>query len=248
MKTITAILVDDEISNLKGLEHKLEKLFPEIEIIDTFQSPEEAILVIQRSSPDLLFLDIEMPRINGFELLTHLTDINFKTIFVTAYSTYAIDAFKQNALDYILKPIDNDDLKIAVNKAIDVIKKEKVNEYNQTLIHVLTDKIKGSNKIIVPTVKGISFYKPEEVVRMEGIDGYTHVYLKTGSKIMSSYSIGKYEKQLNPHAFFQCHRSHIINVEYISEFLNEGYVILDTTHKVPVSKAKRKQFLNLDFN
>ena len=248
MKTITAILVDDEISNLKGLERKLEHLFPEIDIIHSFQSPEEAIEGIKNTPPDILFLDIEMPRINGFQLLTQLKEIAFKTIFVTAYNTYAIEAFKQNALDYILKPIDNDELKLAVNKAVHIVREEELQTHNKKLIHVLTDKVKGLNKIIVPTVKGISFYKPEEVIRLEGKEGYTYVYLKTGDKVLSSYSIGKYEKQLNSEGFFQCHRSHIVNIEFITDFLNEGYVLLNNTHKVPISKAKRKQFLNLYLN
>ncbi|MEE9363836.1 MAG: LytTR family DNA-binding domain-containing protein [Cellulophaga sp.] len=247
MKTITAILVDDEISNLKGLQQKLEKLFPQIKILNTFQKPEEAIKVINNTPPDILFLDIEMPRINGFELLSRLIDVDFQVIFVTAYSEYAIEAFKKNVIDYILKPIDDENLIIGVNKALKIIKKENLTENNVKLIQLLTEQIKGNNKIIVPTIKGISFFPEEDVVRLEGFEGYTKVYLKNNDIVTSSYSIGKYEKQLQKMNFYQCHRSHLINIKYISEFLNEGFVVLEDNHKVPVSKVKRKHFLNMNF-
>lgn len=245
MKNITAILVDDEISNLKGLENKLTKMFPEIQILDAFQSPEEAILGIEEHRPDLLFLDIEMPRMNAFELLSRLDEICFKIIFVTAYSTYAIEAFKQNALDYILKPIDNTDLIQAVGKAKALIEQEQLNEHNQKLINVLTENAHIQNKVIVPTVKGMRFFKADDVIRLEGVDGYTQVYLTSGKKMMSSYSVGKYAQQLNSKLFFQCHRSHIININHVTEFLNEGSVILIENHQVPVSKSRRDDLLDL---
>lgn len=246
MKTITATLVDDEISNIKGLSKKLEKLFPEIEILNSFQQPEEAIKAINKTAPDILFLDIEMPRINGFELLSRLTNVNFQVIFVTAYSEYAIEAFKSNIVDYILKPIEDDNLITGVNKALDIIKKEATSENNTKLIKLLTDQIKSNNKIVVPTIKGISFFSQEDIIRLEGFEGYTKVYLKNGNTITSSYSIGKYEKQLAENNFYQCHRSHLINIKYITEFLNEGFVILENNHKIPVSKIKRKHFLDMN--
>jgi two-component system LytT family response regulator len=113
MENFTAILVDDEISNLKGLQLKIEKLFPDIKITGAFQKPEVAIERIAELKPNILFLDIQMPRMNGFELLSKLKAVDFQVIFVTAYSDYAIAAFKQNAVDYILKPIENDHLKTA---------------------------------------------------------------------------------------------------------------------------------------
>src|SRR5690606_2748098 len=122
MNNITAILVDDEISNLKGLQKKIEILFPEIQILGAYQKPEEAIIALEKQEVNILFLDIQMPRINGFELLSKLKDVNFQVIFVTAYNEYALEAFKKSAIDYVLKPIDNNDLVIAINKALDVIK------------------------------------------------------------------------------------------------------------------------------
>ncbi len=138
MKKIKAILVDDEDSALKGLMNKVEKLFPAIDILSIYQKPEDAIVAINNLEPDLVFLDIEMPRMNGFELLSELKHINFQVIFVTAYSEYALEALKQSAIDYLLKPVDDIDLKRAVNKALQIINEKKQNESNSNLVSLLS--------------------------------------------------------------------------------------------------------------
>ncbi|MBB3124770.1 two-component system LytT family response regulator [Mesoflavibacter sabulilitoris] len=243
MSQLTAILVDDEISNLKGLEKKLNTFFPEIEIAGMFQSPEDAINAINATQFDVLFLDIQMPRIDGFELLTRLKHINFQIIFVTAYSDYAIEAFKQSAVDYILKPIDNDDLKVAVQKALANISSEKEKQSSSKLLDLLSDTVK-KNKVIVPTSKGISFIPEEEVMHLEGYEGYTKIHLTNKSMLTSSYNLGKFEKALGS-KFFKCHKSHIINLEHVRHFENEGYIVLDNDYRVPISKTNKKAFLNL---
>ncbi|WP_336127140.1 LytR/AlgR family response regulator transcription factor [Mesoflavibacter sp. CH_XMU1422-2] len=243
MSQLKAILVDDEISNLKGLEKKLKTLFPEIEISGMFQSPEDAVSAINTTQLDILFLDIQMPRIDGFELLSRLKHINFQIIFVTAYSEYAIEAFKQSAVDYILKPIDNDDLKIAVQKALSNIVSEKEKQSNSRLLDLLSETVK-KNKVVVPTSKGISFIPEEEVMHLEGYEGYTRIHLIDGTTLMSSYNLGKFEKTLGA-IFFKCHKSHIINLEHVRHFENEGYIVLDTDYRVPISKTNKKAFLKM---
>ena len=241
MSTLTAILIDDEISNLKGLEQKLGKLFPDIVIENTFQKPEEAIKVLQKQQPDVVFLDIEMPRINGFDLLAQLEIVDFQVIFVTAYSEYAIEAFKQNAVDYVLKPIDDAELINAVNKALHIIKTKSELESNHKLVNLLTSTI-SSNKIIVPTQKGMSFIPQEEVLHLEGYEGYTKIHLIDGKTIMSSYNLGKFEKLLNA-TFFKCHKSHVVNLEKVRHFENEGYLVLEDNQRVPISRTNKKAFL-----
>lgn len=244
MTKLTTILVDDEISNLKGLEKKLNTLFPEIEIAGKFQIPEDAITNIEKEQPEILFLDIEMPRMNGFELLSKLRIVNFQVIFVTAYSEYAIEAFKKSAVDYILKPIDNDDLKEAVNKALKNISLERDQDSNANLVELLSENIFKKNKVIVPTAKGVSFIPEEEVMHLEGYEGYTRIHLIDSTMIMSSYNLGKFEKLLSS-KFFKCHKSHIVNLERVRHFENEGYIVLDTDYRVPISKTNRKAFLEL---
>ncbi|MGK0446472.1 MAG: two-component system LytT family response regulator [Polaribacter sp.] len=244
MNNITAIIVDDEITNLKGLQKKINNLFPEIEIIATHQNPEEAIVNIEERQPDILFLDIEMPRIDGFELLSRLRNINFQIIFVTAFSEYAIEAFKKYAIGYILKPIDNEDLIESVNKAKENIKLKIENTKNIKLLQFILENNSNGKKLIIPTIKGVSFIPEKEVIHIEGFDGYTKIHLIDNSKIVSSYNIGKYEK-MTSNIFYKCHKSHIVNLEKVRHFENDGFIVLENKKRVPVSKTKRKEFINL---
>ncbi|AUC81847.1 LytTR family DNA-binding domain-containing protein [Lacinutrix sp. Bg11-31] len=244
MSNITAILVDDEISNLKGLHKKIDILFPEIKILGSYQKPEDAIIAIEKEQPNILFLDIEMPRMTGFELLSKLKEVNFQVVFVTAYSEYAIEAFKQSAIDYVLKPIDNNDLVVAVNKALEVIKLKNESDNNAKLVNVLAENISQNNKIIVPTAKGLSFIPQDEVLNLEGYEGYTKIHLVNCTTIISSYNLGRFEKMLSS-KFFKCHKSHIINLEKVRHFENEGYLILENNQRIPISRANKKAFLEL---
>ncbi|MCW9037633.1 MULTISPECIES: LytTR family DNA-binding domain-containing protein [Altibacter] len=244
MKKTTAIIIDDEISALKGLQHKVEKLFPEIEILETYQKPETAIVALKKKSPDIVFLDIEMPRMNGFELLAALETISFQVIFVTAYNEYALKALKRSAVDYILKPVDSEELKTAVQKALANIKEKSQNEMHHKLVDILHETFSKSDKLIVPTAKGLSFIPQEEVLHLEGCDGYTKIHLTDTSEILSSYNLGRFEKEVG-RLFFKCHKSHIINLEKVRSFENEGYVVLDGNRRVPISKTYRKAFLQL---
>ena len=244
MSIIKAILVDDEESALLGLQQKIKTLFPNLDILEIYQKPEEAIKGIQKQKPDLVFLDIEMPRINGFDLLTKLEEIDFQVIFVTAYNEYALKAIKQSAVDYILKPIDDLELKHATEKAISIINDQKQNELNSNLIEVLSNSNSNNDKIVIPTTKGISFIPEDEVFQLEGYKGYTRIHLTNHKSITSSYNLGKFEKMLSSR-FFKCHKSHIINLDKVRHFENEGYIVLENEIRVPISKTNKKEFVKL---
>ncbi len=244
MNPITAILIDDEFSTLKVLQQKVEKLFPEISILATFQKPEEAIEFIKKKTPHILFLDIQMPRINGFELLAALDGLNFQVIFVTAYNEYALAALKKSAIGYVLKPVDDEQLIDAVSKAITAIEQSHQFESNTKLIEILTDSISNKNKIIVPTAKGLSFIPQDEVPHLEGYEGYTKFHLSNKTELLSSYNLGKFEAFLGKN-FFKCHKSHIVNLEKVRSFENEGYLVLENGNRVPISKANKQAFLVL---
>lgn len=244
MTKIKAILIDDEQSTLRGLEKKINENYPEIEILGTYQKPEDGIAALSNGECNLLFLDIEMPRMTGFELLGKLDKVNFEIIFVTAYNDYALDAFKHSAIDYVLKPIDTDDLVVAIEKAIKSIEQEEKSLYNAKLVKILSDTIRTTGKVVVPTSKGITFFPEMEVKHFEGFDGYTKINLINDVVVLSSYNLGKFEKSLS-NTFFKCHKSHIINLKLVRGIENEGYLVLDHDYRVPISRANKKVFLEL---
>ncbi len=244
MTAITAILVDDEFSSLMGLQQKIEKIFPEIYIPATFQKPEDAIEFIKNNPPHILFLDIQMPRIDGFELLSALDGLNFQVIFVTAYNEYALAALKKSATGYVMKPVDDEELKETVMKAIATIEQKQQFESNNRLIEILTESISNKNKIIVPTEKGLSFIPQEQLLHLEGYEGYTKFHLNNDIELLSSYNLGKFEPSLGK-TFFKCHKSHIVNLEKVCGFENEGYLVLENCSRVPISKANKKSFLKI---
>ena len=241
---INVVLVDDEENALNSLALKINRFYPSFNIVNTFQNSKEAVISINKNKPDILFLDVEMPILSGFDVLAEIENPDFEIIFVTAYNNYAIEAFQYCAIGYVLKPIDNDELNKAINNAIKSIdQKNKLNK-NNALLELLIEKSAVANKLIVPTNKGLSFITFNEVLHIEGYDGYTKIHLTNSNTIISSYNIGKYEKTINDN-FFKCHKSHIINLQKITAFEKEGFIILEGEKRVPVSKTKRKEFIDL---
>ena len=236
---IRAILVDDENKALKSLTRMVETHLPFIEIIYATQSPEEAIEKITELKPDLIFLDIDMPKLSGFDVLMQIDSPDFEIIFVTAHNNYAIDAIKHSAIGYVVKPIDSDELIIAGNNAKKNIEQKTAFEKNIDLLQFVNQ---SNSTIIIPTQKGVSFFKPEEIIRLEGVDGYTNVYLKNKKTIMSSYNIGKIKEKLKDKVFYQVHKSHIININYLKKYDNEGLIELLNGDFVPLSKTRKKDF------
>lgn len=241
---IKTILVDDESANLKSLAARLVQYFPQLEIVDTIQKPETALKVLDQTPIDLLFLDIAMPRINGLELLSRLEKLSFQVIFVTAYSEYALDAFKQAAIAYILKPIDDQELQQAVRRAIGVIEEKKQAANNEKLLGVLTQNLITKNRIAVPTANGLSFVPKDNILHLEAYEDHAKIHLIDNQTLSSTYHLGKFEKLLDPH-FFKCHTAHIINLQKIRTYEKHGIVVLENGSRVPVSKTQKNALLQL---
>ena len=244
MTNINCILVDDEIASLKNLERKINQFFPNLTILEKFQKPEDAILFLNTNEVSLVFLDIQMPRINGFELLTTVKNVDFKVIFVTAYNEYALEALKKSAIDYILKPIDDDDLKVAIQKTIKLIDEENESTHNKELLELLQESISNQKKLLVPNEKGFSVIEQNDILYLEGYDGYTKINIEPERQIISSYGLGKYEQKLNSN-FFKTHKSYIVNLNKIIEFEKEGYVVLANNVRIPISKKSKNELLDL---
>lgn len=237
---IKAILIDDEEIALKSLENKIKKNIPYIDIIFKTQDPQEGIKMINKLQPDLLFLDIDMPLISGFDVLAKVDAPNMEVIFVTAHFNYAITAIKHNAVDFILKPIDSDELITAVFRAKVSIEKKSAIESQLSLLKINKT---NSSSIIIPTQKGLSFFKPNQIIRLEGDDGYTNIFTSEKQLILSSSNIGKFTLILANFNFFQTHKSHIINLEFIKAYHNDGLIELTNGDFVPLSKTRKKIFL-----
>ena len=243
MKKINAIIIDDENKALESLQLKVNRFFPEINIIATSTNPEKAIELINLHQPDLVFLDIEMPVLSGFDVLSKVTIADFETIFVTAYNNYAIEAIKHAAIGYILKPIDNDELQLSIKNALQNIAKKTAFQSNQDLLeHLGVNKSKTS--ITVPTTKGLTFIKATNIIRFEGVDGYTKIICNDKKEILSSYNIGKFVKILEKSNFFLPHKSHFINLNYVESILKEGTISLKDGSIIPLSKTKRSDLIH----
>ena len=244
MTNINCVLIDDEIASLKNLERKINQFFPNLIILNKFQTPEDAILYLNENEVDIVFLDIQMPRINGFELLTNITEVNFKIIFVTAFNEYALEALKKAAIDYVLKPIDDDDLKVAINKTITLILDENETYENKKLLNLLQQSVLEHKKLLIPNAKGFTVIEQNEIIYLEGYDGYTKINIDSNRQVISSYGLGKYVEKLNSN-FFKTHKSYIVNINKIIEFEKEGYVILKGNKRIPISKKIKNDLLEL---
>ncbi|WP_203294986.1 LytR/AlgR family response regulator transcription factor [Luteirhabdus pelagi] len=240
---INTILVDDEPKALASLEHKIKRFCKEIKVVKTFQNPQNAISYLKNNEVDLVFLDVAMPEMNGFEMLQQLDRIAFEIIFATGFDEYAIEAIQHCAIGYLVKPIDNDELIDTVGKALDNIEEKNAKYRNQQLLDNFRITRFQDRKVIIPTQEGLEFLELNHIIRCEGVDGYTKIFIKDRKPILSSQNIGHFVKLFEGKDFFQVHKSHMVNLNYISKYLKEGYVIVGT-QQIPVSRYRRNEFLD----
>ncbi len=239
MKSITAIIVDDEKFNREQLRIKLETYFPEIEIAAMCENGSEANRAVQVHNPDLVFLDIEMPVLNGLDFLRQFKDPMFEVIFITAYDQYAIRAIKFSALDYLLKPLDVDELQAAVNRFLEKRSKGIDNKsLLKNLIHNLKSAKQSEYRLAINSTEGTHFLNTEEIIRCEADSNYTLFHLHKRNKMISSKTLKEYEDLLTDHNFIRVHKSHLVNRKFIKALSNEGYVILTDDSHVEVSRRR----------
>lgn len=241
--SIRAMIIDDEEGARESLSILLEKYVDGVKIVAKADSIAMGMEKIKKYTPDLVFLDIEMPFGSGFELLNRMKPINFDIIFVTAYDHYALKAIKFSALDYLLKPVDIEELK----KAVDKHKKrnpEQAAESYQNLVD--NESIEGDNKkLAIPDSSGIIFVPIKTIIRCESDGNYTKIFLTSGKKILASKTLGEYESMLDGDGFFRVHRSHLINLSHLKKY-NKGehsYVELGDGTQVDVSRRKKSAFM-----
>jgi len=243
---IRAVIVDDEVSAVKSLQWEIEAFCPWIEVCASYLTPLEAVKGINLIKPDCVFLDIEMPQMDGFQLLHSLEFRNFELIFTTAYDSYALQAFRENAVDYLLKPIDSDDLQVAAEKVLD---RKKNNQLGDQLRNIMRDirKQQSSKKIPFSFTDKTIYVEIEDIIYCKSDGNYTEVYMTEGKREVLSKKIKEVEALINSPSFFRAHHSYLVNLGYISEFIKSDgqYLILKDGSTVPVSRSKKGNLLQL---
>jgi two-component system LytT family response regulator len=249
---LRSIVVDDEYNCRNNLKLMLDDFCPEIDVIGMADSADKARELISAHEPTVVFLDVKMPKEDGFTFLRSMKDRNFSVVFTTAHNEFALKAFKANAIDYIEKPINIDELRNAV---------EKLSRYhtdgtdngsfadNVALQQLIEGAIhsKETDKITIPTKDGFIMVKSSEIIHMEASDNYTMIYLVGNQRYLSCKNIKVYEESLSQKMFFRTHKSHIINIMYhLKEFTrSEGNIaIMSNDQHVPISRRKLSEFLN----
>jgi two-component system, LytTR family, response regulator len=240
---ITALIVDDEKKNRNSLEKLLKENCSDVRVLDEAESAAKAVQLIRKLHPQLVFLDIEMPNQNGFDLLKELDKIDFKIIFVTAYTNYAIRAIKFSAVDYLLKPVDAVDLIQAVEKAITETGMNHQAHYKGLLENIDAGE---EHKLAVPVKGGLAFLAPIEIIRLEADGTYTHIFSKD-EKFTATKNIKEYEDILTPRHFFRSHKSHLINLKHVKRFNRADgcFVQMSDGSKAEVSRRKQEEFIEV---
>lgn len=239
---IKAILVDDEEGARVMLSALLEEYCPEVEILKECSNVPEAVLAINKYEPDVVFLDIEMPEYNGFELINFFKEIDFEIIFVTAYSQYAIRAFEVSAIDYLLKPLEIENLK----KAVEKVKTKTSLVSMQERLNLMKSTYAGGDiqKIALPLSDGLTFVEVDDIILFEAERAYTNVFLKDKSKHLVSKPMRVFEELLdNRLFFFRPHRSHLINLHYIKQYNRRDSMLkMENGLSIPVARNSKQDF------
>ena len=239
---VTGIIIDDEENNVLNLQLLLQKHCSGITIVATATNADDGINIIRQHKPDVVFLDIQMPGKNGFQLLQELPQLDFEIIFITAYDQYGIQAVTFAALDYLLKPIKVEELQHAVQKAIE---KSMMKKQNMQLQHFITllqqNNSKEEQRIALPSAKETRFVQTKHIVHCESQNSYTLFYLSNKEKILVSKPIYEYEELLAAYGFIRCHQSHLVNKKFIKSWVKTDgdYLLLEDGTQLPIARQKK---------
>ena len=242
---IKAIAIDDELHCLKTLDMTLKEYCPEVQLIEKCGDAAMGLIAIEKFKPDLVFLDIEMPHMNGFEMLEKFSQIPFAVIFTTGYDQYAIQAIHSSALDYLLKPVNPGELVNAVNK-IQEQRHLPLAEQFQMLLKKVNGINSGFNKIAVPTAEGFELIPADQLLYLEANDNYTHLFLKNKNKIIACRTLKEMEDQIKDFNFFvRVHHSYMVNLNEVVKYVRGegGYLVMSDNSFVNVSRSRKDSLL-----
>lgn len=244
---IRSIIVEDEKHSRETLVGMLNRYCKNVEIVAEADSYRSGLDMIRKHKPDVIFLDIQMPDGSGFRLLEEIEKVDFEIIFTTAFDQFAIKAIKYSALDYLLKPIDAEELVNSVKKVEAKINTQGVNENIQVLLDNIKAKEPDPHKIVLSTSEKIHIIETDQILRCESDNYYTNFFLLDGKKILVSKTLKENEELLGGHNFIRPHKSHLVNVKYIKGFLRNdgGYIEMTDGSKIPVSRRKREKIIEI---
>lgn len=241
---IKSVIVEDESAAREALKNYLAKYCPQIEIIGEAQNSREAIPLLHELQPQLVFLDVEMPFGNAFDVLEGCKDLHFETIFVTAFSEYSLKALNQSAAYYLLKPISIEELILAVNKVQQQLMKQELFNRNQIIVQNFRESKIEKQQVILPTLEGFEVVKMEEIVRLRGNGNFTDIHLSDGTKKMVCRFLKHFDEMLD-FPFMRVHKSHIINLNFVKSYHKSlgGYVMLFDDTEIEISVNYKEEFL-----
>jgi len=248
-RPIRVFVADDEFQSRLVIVKMLERYFPDIEIAGQAGSVEETVEGVTNTQPQIVFLDVRMNGETGFDVLDRLPHTNFHLIFTTAYEEYAVKAFRYSALDYLVKPIDPEELQTAVQKAMDRIcaPQPQATEELKALFHQINAPRRFTGKIAVPSPEGLLFVSAQDIVFCQAQSNYTEIFLMDGQKITSSYTLKSFEEMLLDQHFFRTHKSFLINLKHIDTYRKGegGVVVMSNGREIEIARRNKTGFLNL---
>lgn len=244
---IKALIIDDEKHCIDNLQWQLKQYCPEVEVTAICINAETGLNEIYRQQPQLVFLDVEMPGMSGFEMLEKITDINFEIVFTTAFNQYAIRAIKFGALDYLLKPVDKDELRAAIDKVVKHTHGESLKQLAALLTHIRKSNDLSFQKIALPTMHGYELIPLNNIMYCESKSNYTDVRLNNGQHLVISRTLKEIEDLLDMPPFFRIHNSYLVNLQYAIRYIkgDGGNLVLNSDISIPVSRNKKEQLLKL---
>jgi len=244
---IEAIIIDDEEDGREALKLAVERYCPEVSIKAVAENPEKGLQAIQSLKPQLVFLDVQMPGMSGFDLLQRVSPISFEVIFVSAHDRYAIKAIKFSALDYLLKPVDVDELVHAIGRVKERLSLAESNFPVQSVLHNLQFKSGKIDRVAVPSLEGIDFFNTQDIIYCKAEGSYTSLVLSGQPAVLVSRKLKDFEDLLSESGFCRVHHSYLINLQQVKRYVKGegGYVILSNDHHVDVSRRKKDEFLSL---
>lgn len=233
---ITCVIIDDEPNNVENLKGLLHTWCPGVNVAACAGSAEKGIEAIRKIRPDVIFLDIQMPEKSGFEVLKAFDPVTFEVVFITAFDQYGIQAIKFSALDYLLKPIDVEELKKAIDKARSRIADRHQNIEN--LLSFIKNTQHDAPKIALPTMHETRYVKVSEIVRCEAFNNYTTFFMSQGDEVLVCKTLKEFAELLKPYGFQRTHQSHLVNIKYVKSLLKEdgGKLLMEDKSKIPISR------------